>query len=161
MEMPRVEWIKSKKEIILFCALALIGLIAHCSQGSGRSPEPATVAAESFDTFIPDGFSLVPIEVSNYETLDSLLGPYGVVDLFTTPLTPKERAQRIAYRIKILRAPKNPSHFAVLVPFDEVKNILRYSGPYMVSVQNPKARGTGFEKEAPKRRSRPIYHAGE
>ena len=49
------------------------------SQASAR-PEPESV--EDAATYIPDGFVLVPIEVANFESLDSILGKFGVVDLF-------------------------------------------------------------------------------
>ena len=39
-------------------------------------------APEAASTFIPKGFVLVPIEVANYESLDSILGKHGVVDLY-------------------------------------------------------------------------------
>jgi hypothetical protein len=156
------DWLKARKELSLFCAIALLSLLGFFISGSS-SPAEAAVKKdlESFDTFIPEGFSLLPLEVANYETLDSLLGPFGVVDLFTVPQNPEEKSRRIAYRVKILRAPRNPSHFAVLIPFEMVGNILRYPGPFMVSVQNPKSTGMGLEKESGKTPSRIRYNLGE
>src|ERR1035437_10610139 len=61
------------------------------------------------DTYIPKGFVLVPIEVQNYEALDSILGQFGVVDLFQS-LSPENPGQHlIARNVRILRAPQNPS----------------------------------------------------
>ena len=36
---------------------------------------------DSMDVFIPKGETLVPIKVANYESLDQIIGQYGVVDL--------------------------------------------------------------------------------
>lgn len=153
------------KEVSLLVSLVLLSVFfTILSYQSNREEEkkPRTPGAEKYhvDTLIPKGHSLVPIEIANYETLDSILGPYGIVDIYTTPLNPKETAKRIAYRVKIVRAPKNPSHFAILVPFEKVKYILKYSGPYTVSIQNPKAGGTVFEKEK-SRKTRVTYFPGE
>ena len=156
-------WIVAHKEISFFCAAAIISLAVGGAKTAWSADAPAkdAPALESFDTFIPAGFSLVPIEVGNYETLDSLLGPFGVVDLFAAEPGKPESSKCIAYRVKILRAPRNPSHFAVLVPMEQVQKILKYSGPFFVSVQNPKVRGTGFEKEKVKRRSRIFFNSGD
>jgi hypothetical protein len=156
-----ISYIKKNRDLSLFIAIAFFSLCGFALSGNSSPTPIQEKRTESFDTFIPDGFSLLPIEVANYETLDSLLGPFGVVDLYTAPQTPDEKSRRIAYRVKILRAPRNPSHFAVLVPFEMVKNILRFPGPFMVSVQNPKSSGTGLEKEPSKTASRILYNLGE
>jgi len=149
-------------EIALFVGAAALSLMVGLVTSLWKSPPPPEAPRlESFDTYIPEGFSLVPIEVANYETLDSLLGSFGVVDLFTAEPGKPEVSKRIAYRVKIARAPHNPSHFAVLVPFNEVHNILRYPGPFMVSVQNPKTVGTGFEKEKSRKHSRIVFNTGD
>lgn len=96
-------------------------------------------------TAIPAGFVLVPIEVANYESLDSILGKYGVVDLYIPPAEPRGHSIKVAERVKILRAPLNPSHFAVLAPENESSQLVRHDGPFLVVVQNPSApHGTKF-----------------
>lgn len=153
---------KANKEVSLFIAAATLSLAIGVTKSALKSSEPpAPPPMESFDTFIPEGFSLVPIEVSNYETLDSLLGTFGVVDIFAADPGNPETSKRVAYRVKIVRAPNNPSHFAVLVPFNEVHSILKYPGPFMVSVQNPKVVGTGFVKDKARKRSRIIFNTGD
>jgi hypothetical protein len=102
-------------------------------------------ASESVDTFIPAGFVLVPIEVVNYESLDSVLGRFGVVDLFAVDPANGNRAQQVASRIRILRAPKNPSQFAVLAPEEQSQTLVRQAGGFYVIVQNPQSSGTAFE----------------
>lgn len=147
------------KEWLWFSAFFVVVVLLY-SFVNPTPTNPAPARAEStdgVDILIPEGQSLVPIEVTNYETLDSLLGTHGVVDLFFVDPTKPETGKKIASMVKILRAPKNPSHFAVLVPARLAQHILQYQGPFTVSVQNPKFQtGTLFEKRA-HRKSRIVY----
>jgi hypothetical protein len=152
---------KKYKEWLAFTTLFIVVLIFQtCNHPTKTNTIETSNANEGIDLLIPAGQSLVPIEVANYETLDSLLGPYGVVDLFFADPSSPGDGKKIASMVKILRAPKNPSHFAVLVPARLAPQILKYQGPFIVSVQNPKFQmGTKFEDTAVKtsRRSRILY----
>ena len=107
-------------------------------------PESPETAA----TYIPAGYVLVPIEVANYESLDSILGKFGVVDLFRPPLGEHGRPVKVAERVKILRAPLNPSHFAVLVRDADAPRLVTEGGAFTVVVQNPsRTDGTRFVNE--------------
>ncbi len=128
-------------------AAGLIALIWDLRTSNHASASEVKRQPESIDdaaTFIPDGFVLVPIEVANYESLDSIIGAFGVVDLFVGSDNPRVRPRKVAERVKILRAPLNPSHFAVLVPDSESQNIVAYSGALTVVVQNPNKAGPAF-----------------
>jgi hypothetical protein len=116
------------------------------NQETDSSQKPKAENIESAATYIPEGFVLVPIEVANFESLDSILGKFGVVDLFVGSDDPKVKPRRIAERVKILRAPLNPEHFAVLVPDSESQNIVAYSGALTVVVQNPNSAGPSLVK---------------
>jgi hypothetical protein len=102
-------------------------------ESDAREPQPVETAS----TYIPAGYVLVPIEISNYESLDSILGQHGVVDLYRPSNSEGQRSVKVAERVKILRAPLNPSHFAVLAPENESQALVAYDGPYTVVVQNP------------------------
>ncbi len=157
--MNYLEIYKKYKEWILFSAFFLIVILLYsCVHRDSKKEAPVRAeSTDGVDLLIPEGQSLVPIEVTNYETLDSLLGSYGVVDLFFVDPTKPETGKKIASMVKILRAPKNPSHFAVLVPARLAQHILQYQGPFTVSVQNPKFQtGTLFEKRTT-RKSRIVY----
>lgn len=110
---------------------------------SGQS-EVISAERENASTFIPEGFVLVPIEVANFQSLDSILGQHGVVDLFRPSDEPNGKPIKVAEKIKILRAPLNPNHFAVLAPEEESGNLVSYQGAFTVVVQNPKEAGTRF-----------------
>src|SRR4051812_7351936 len=108
--------LKSQKSWMWVAAIAVSGFMAFYFDSMATKTREAHTAEdpETASTLIPAGFVLVPIEVANYESLDSILGNFGVVDLYIPSDDPKKRALKIAERLKILRAPLNPSHFAVL-----------------------------------------------
>lgn len=156
-------FISKHKELVLFLIIASVSLLWQgCSQTNNVSKNSAhhqkSGSSESIDLLIPDGQSLVPIEVANYETLDSLIGQFGTVDLFSVDPLNLAKNQKIASRVKLLRSPRNPSHFAILVPHQMAQHILQFKGPFVVSVLNPKlASGTNFEKPKGHHSSRVEY----
>jgi hypothetical protein len=126
--------------VILAGALAFYWDSHDSNTDNGKTHEDPQAAS----TFIPAGFVLVPIEVANYESLDSILGKFGVVDLYRPNSDPAKRPIKAAERVKILRAPLNPSHFAVLVSEAESPLLVSFQGAFTVVVQNPQQNGTGF-----------------
>jgi hypothetical protein len=153
------QFLESKKALVVCIVVA--GLITLLS-GFEKSESSELKVDPSVDTYIPAGFVLVPIEVQNYEALDSILGQHGVVDLFL-PSPDSKRGVRVASRVKILRAPQNPSQFAVLVRDSESEQLVRSESAFFVVVQNSKQSGTGFvnAESVPqqKRKSRVISEA--
>lgn len=114
------------------------------------SDQPEQIS-KTADTLIPLGHVLIPIDILNSENLDSLLGNHGVVDLY---FHQKHKNILVARRLKILRAPLNPNHYAVLVKESKAQQILKYTGPFIVSLQNPKTHGTKIVKQKAKKFSR-------
>ncbi len=159
-------------------AAAVSAFIAYYWDVTTPSAQPAIQAEdpEVASTFIPAGYVLVPIEVANFESLDSILGKFGVVDLYLPSDDPKARPRKVAERVRILRAPLNPSRFAVLARENDSPRLVSHGGPFTVVVQNPDVAGTGIvndRKDASDepeksdgqtakrgRRTRIIYEAG-
>lgn len=131
---------------VLFVVLA--GLVALYLQTQKSVPKEKVTSDWTIDKDIPDGFALVPIDIINYESLDSLVGPLSVVDIFSVPIEKSELPKRVAYLAKLVRSPKNPSHFNILIKADRVPQLYKIPGPYRVVVRNPNFQaGTKFEKE--------------
>ncbi len=129
------KWIQDPRNRTLTLAMAVMLIIVLCvNMFSSNQPAQETAVA-SADTYIPDGFVLVPIELQNAESLGSLIGAYAVVDLFRGP-----KSQRVGRRLRLLRAPLNPEQFAVLVPEGEVSTLMSIPGPYWAVIQNPQQR---------------------
>ncbi|MCB0420273.1 MAG: hypothetical protein KDD61_04715 [Bdellovibrionales bacterium] len=72
----------------------------------------------ALSTFIPSGYTLIPLQIENAEVLTHLLGPFGVIDLYRVNQQKNDKPQLIARGIKLLRAPQVPEKFAALIPFE-------------------------------------------
>ena len=103
---------------------------------------------ESPDTFIPEGYVLVPIMVSNFESLNALVSQYAIVNLYAvnnpndfhlqSSLSQiKKQVKLVAERIKLIRSPLNPEKFAVLSPESQAEALITYNGEFFVTIQNP------------------------
>lgn len=137
-------------------ALALLPIAAGAIWNSTATPAPSEGKSTraQVDTYIPKGFVLVPIEVQNYESLDSILGQFGVVDLFQAGGGAHPQQVQVARNVRMLRAPQNPSHFAILVQESEVSGILKNNSAFFVVVKYPGKDGTQFvKKDVPAGRS--------
>lgn len=148
------KWIKDPRNRTLMIAMALMLIIILGVQLTSNPTETEAVEEASADTYIPDGFVLVPIEIQNADSLGSLIGSYAVVDLFRGP-----SSQRVGRRLKLLRAPLNPQQFAVLVPEGEVSALMAIPGPYWAAIQNPQQQKS-TEIAAGKKKSRIEYFQG-
>lgn len=126
-------WLQpSNKYLCLFSSLIL--LVAVFSQ------TPQKIEAEDIetaDTIIPADHVLIPIEISNQESLDSVIGPYGVIDLFSMGDLPSQKGTKVASDIRLIRAPLDPQQFAVLVHESIATHVVSIPGPYFVVIKNP------------------------
>ncbi len=126
---------KKRSHIFAFVTLLVLALWIEYSRPS-TSSRPVTETLESADTYIPKGFTLIPIDIANQEALESLVGSFGRADLYASETSGKN-GKKIASFVRLMRAPLNPHRFAVLVPDAEASNIVRVSGPLFVSIRNP------------------------
>lgn len=143
--------------LIIFIIIGVMTATYHLQGADSKKPIDLHTP-DRMDTAIPKGLRLYEIEISNYELLDSIIGQYGVVDLFTTPLNPNEKAKRVAYSVRIVRAPKNPNKFAVLAPDSEIEKLASYHGTFTVAVKNPNEAGTKFVQDEPVRKKRQVLY---
>lgn len=147
-------WFEDPRNRTLAIALAtMMVIIISVQMTSSVAPPPEEEV--SADTYIPDGYVLVPIEIQNVDSLSSLIGNYAVVDLFRGP-----RSQKVGKRLKLLRAPLNPQQFAVLVPEGEVSTLLQTPGPFWAAIQNPQQSKASEISKSKKKKSRVEYFEG-
>jgi hypothetical protein len=111
------------------------------------SQETKPVDPTSVDTYIPEGMTLIPIEIQNIEALKNILGDFGMIDLYLPSYESNRPPQKIASGIKIMRAPLNPDVFAVLVSEENAPKIAQHPGAFFVTVLNPKSQRTKFNKD--------------
>jgi hypothetical protein len=140
----RLPW--DKRVLWSAAALALVPValsFVHASEGREAAPSKAAAV----DTYIPKGFVLVPIEVRNYEALDSILGSFGIVDLYQAQSADSTKLRLAARNVRLMRAPQNPQHFAVLIEETRASGVLRDGGLFTVIVKRPGGGGTEFVEE--------------
>lgn len=153
--------LKWERKILVSAALlSLIPLLAIWLWPASAPVENAHQRHAEVDTFIPKGFVLVPIEVRNYEALDSVLGKFALVDLYQggTPEAPRQRL--VGRNVRLLRAPQNPSHFAVLVQEEGAADLLANGAEFTVIIKRPSGGGTEFVKEIAKTHRKIVYEGG-
>lgn len=98
----------------------------------GAKPEERLLTV---DTLIPNGYALVPIELENISAIASLIESYGVVDIYLGKNS-SQKSKKILQKVKILRAPNNPSAYSVLLPDHLSSDLLKYEGPFFAVIQN-------------------------
>lgn len=154
------KWLVDPKNKTLSIALLLMLIIILITS---LLPKPElsgnSEALEPTDTYIPAGYVLVPIEIQNMASLSSLIGQFAVVDLFSG--MPGSKQQRVGQKLKLLRAPLNPDQFAVLVPENQVSQLLQIPGPYWAVIQNRGSSGQSTIENKSKNKSKIEYYAGE
>jgi len=144
MEIIKKLDLKSKILLASFLTLGALALLLNPRKEEVVVAETGAPAGPSVDTFIPSGYVLVPIELVNGESLNSLVGDMGgVVDLYLSSNEDKRKSVKVGSKLKLLRAPLNPQQYAVLVKDSESSLLLSYSGPYLAVVQNPDAKVQG------------------
>lgn len=148
------KWLQDPRNRTLTIALSIMAIVIAFVQFSTPKSAPTEDEATA-DTYIPEGYVLVPIELQNVDSLSSLIGSYAVVDLFRGP-----NSQKVGKRLKLLRAPLNPQQFAVLVPEDEVSKLLETPGPFWAAIQNPEQTKSAEITSRKKRKSRIEYFEG-
>lgn len=148
-------WIKNLKTsyiVIVFIALGGVSLALD----SKKNNKPAPLDPTSVDTYIPEGMTLIPIEIQNIEALKNILGEFGVVDLYLPSFEENRAPKKIASGVKIMRAPLNPDVFAVLVRDENASQIAQHPGAFFVTVLNPKTQKTKFNKDKKQLRTQII-----
>jgi len=128
-------------------AILISSLVVTLLKVSSSSNKPESMPPVEISTYIPKGQVLVPIQPKNFESVDSILGPFGYADLLVRE--GKSHSRLLVKDIRILRAPKNPSLFAVLVPQDHSSGLLEANEKGLYVVVKPKASGgTVFVKSS-------------
>lgn len=117
--------------------LALIVIASVVATSRDSSDAQARFAAENPATEksildqLPDGYVLAPIEPTNLDSLDSILDQQGYADLYTASAN-GERGKRIAKGLPLIRAPRNPRRFAVIVSEAQTPILEAFNEPVLV-----------------------------
>lgn len=92
---------------------------------------------ENLNELIPSGYMLYPIEVINAASLHSMMGDFAYVNLYAPKKTQKG-TKLIGKNLRIIRSPKDPEQFALVLKESTYLNQLQLQNKYYVTVTNPK-----------------------
>lgn len=147
-------WIKeNKKTWHIWIVLIVVSLFFTLFQQ--KDNQTKIQHSKNLDTYIPEGFVLVPVELSNGPSLDGLLDSKGVVDLYTGDPVRKQ-AEKAVEAVKIIRSPQNPSYFAVLVPEGKARFLIQRFQAFHAVIQNPLQKKKTRVQPLQKKRKRTI-----
>ena len=147
-------WLKNnKKTAQVWGLLVLVSLAVTLLQS--KKQDKTLKAHRNIDTYIPKGFVLVPVELSNSPSLDGILANKGVVDLYTGDPT-RQKAEKVAEAVKIIRSPNSPAYFAVLAPAEQAVFLIQRFQAFHAVIQNPQHKKTAFIWPLRKKSSRSI-----
>ena len=144
---------KNQKNLQVWGFLLVLSLAVTLLQHREDKTEPKP--QRNIDTFIPEGFVLVPVTLSNSPSLSGILANKGVVDLYIGD-PQQQKAEKVAEAIKIIRSPGNPSEFAVLAPADQAGLLIQHFQAFHAVIQNPQHKKTTLIQPLRKKNSRSI-----
>jgi hypothetical protein len=129
------------KKIDKLLAIAFVGLGLAAFVMDWNSKKDSVAAdtpkeTAQVDTMIPAGYLLIPIQLTNGESLASLSGDFALIDLYSV----REKGRKgfkVASGVKLLKAPLNPEQFAVLMKEEESASLVQMEGPFFAALKNP------------------------
>ena len=141
--------------IWMWASAAGLSLIVVGSAISMAKPE-ATTSPVNRETSIldqlPEGYVIAPIDPTNLDSLDSIFDQQGYADLYRAGAD-NERGQRIGRGLPLIRAPRNPRRFAVIVPETQAALLGELNESVLVVLRNgpPKAGGRDEPQKSPRK----------
>lgn len=139
----KLEEMKKNEKYFLMLLFCFLGGVSYFVSPP-KEKEPKTILEEppEIDEIIPPGLVLLPIELTNREALASIVGRTAVVDLLAVDSQSLNPKSKVASRVKLVRSPRNPDFFSVLIEERLYSEILKNPGPYFALVQSRKQRNT-------------------
>ncbi len=157
-EFPQRVLFEAPLKPLLLVSLSLFSLASLMGQCHRSSPPAQDSPALSMDLLLTPGQVLVPLEIYNYQSLDSILGQYGVVDLYPLDSLQRKMRKPVARYVKIVRSQADPRHFAALAPHNKAHLLLQGQAVLFAVVRNPEdAPGTEFVLPEAARPNRQIF----
>lgn len=120
--------------------LSLIIITAVVSMSRGDDTVKPAAAEQSMLEKLPDGFMIAPIDPINIDSLDSIFEQHGYADLYRAD-GEKGKGQRIARGLPLIRAPRNPRRFAVLVREEQSSVLASLNEPVLVILRKKPPKG--------------------
>ena len=144
-----------------FLAVGILVVLSHYTSAS-TNQSIAVEPPPSADTFIPAGFTLVPIQLANNEAIGAIVSDFAIVDLFLSGELPGSRGRRVAQNVRLMRAPLNPQQFAVLVRENDIEHLFSNNSTFFAVIKNQKIKEQ-MAVDSPKTKAKASvsYYGGE
>lgn len=84
----------------------------------------------NLSVMIPKGHLIYPFEASNFDNVEPLLGAYNMVQVYDP-----QKGTLIAKNIKVLRAPKDPSQLAFIIPVEIANKLAPFGLEFKIALQ--------------------------
>lgn len=120
---------RSRVSLICFLLFSILGF-AKLVLNSDNTPTRLK-APEALETYIPYGFTLVPIEVLNLQQLQSMIDDTAIVDLFTA-----NSPHPVTQAVRLVRSPMDPNVFGVLIKDENAAQLLAKGHEFLVVIKN-------------------------
>jgi hypothetical protein len=129
-----LKWVREEKaKVLIILIISLLMVAFSRSESSDNKHIKTTETVSSPDTFIPAGFVLVPIEIQNLQNVDSMIGNYGIVDIYNG-----KKTEPVLSGARIIRSPLDPTQFAVMVSDSDAPLLIAETHePLRIVLQNP------------------------
>lgn len=128
--------------LILMVASFWISSSSQSKTESAPSSEQ-DIQNQSIDTFVPQGYVLVSLQLTNADSIGSMMGNYSLIDLYSVrdpnDISRKEKNLPVASHLRLIRSPNNPNLFGVLVPETAREVIRSLAFPVFGVIKNPNA----------------------
>lgn len=121
--------------LLLIPLLALLISFQSCRSNS-KDEAPQSDSLASPDELIPAGFVLIPVQLENHQSIDSVAGSQSIVNLYRTKAGKPDAGVLMGRNLRMIRAPLNPQQFAVLVPETQVHRFISQQGQLHAVLQN-------------------------
>ncbi len=128
---------KYDKQILIACILTVLALQLIFNSTKTEPIELERVNLLEIDTIIPAGHSLFPLELTNQESILSMIGDFGVIDLYR--FIPNNKKILIAENLKIFKSRKNENLLYALVFDDQTHKFISLDQKMFAVIKNRKS----------------------
>ncbi len=153
---------KKPKWVLLLLGILLILKLANTlsdkNNSQNNSLDHSNESIETTDTFIPKGYVLVPIELTNSTGINSLMGPFTLVDIYASSENGERKGKLLAQNLRMIKAPNDDGQFAVLVNENEQTLIEKLYDPIFAVIRNPNFKLPSKIIEQPKHVQKSMPH---
>lgn len=126
---------RSPKWFLITAAILMVAILVKPKSESIEKTSP--VRPLSADTYIPGGFVLVPVQLVNQASIDSLIGSFTIVDIYLAGEQLEKTRKLVAQDVRMIRAPLDPNQFGVLMDENNQEMIEKLSQPIFAVLKNP------------------------